>query len=357
MTTTAPVSTDTTETRRDSPASRATTAGPVLTATKLNIPPPRPRAVRRERLVSALTAEPPSRLTLLVAPPGSGKTSLLSEWHADGDERRPFAWISLDLADNDPVRFCDGLIAALQTVVRDLGKPAKTALHSPGTTLEDHVLPLLINDLAALSDPLVLVLDDHHVIDNGQIHRAVEVLIERLPASAHLVLATRSDPPLPLGRLRARGQLTEIRADDLRFTTAEAATFLNDALGLGLDEYEIASLHDRTEGWAAGLQLAGLSIKGRDDRRPFIDAFAGDDQQIVDYLGSEVLDRQPPTLRQFLLRSSILDRLSGPLCAAVTGAKDAALLLRQLERENLFVVATRAGSRRSTTSASTGRAR
>ncbi len=338
MTTTAPVSTDTTETRRDSPASRVTTAGPVLTATKLHIPPPRPRAVRRERLVSALTAEAPSRLTLLVAPPGSGKTSLLSEWHADGDERRPFAWISLDLADNDPVRFCDGLIAALQTVVADLGVRAQTALHSPGTTLEDHVLPLLINDLAALSEPVVLALDDYHVIDNVEIHGPIEQLIERLPATTYLVLATRSDPPLPLGRLRARGQLTEIRADDLRFTTAEAGTFLNDVLELELDEHEVASLHDRTEGWAAGLQLAGLSVKGRDDRRRFIDAFAGDDQQIVDYLGAEVLDRQPPTLRQFLLRSSILDRLSGPLCAAVTGARDAALLLRQLERENLFVV-------------------
>ena len=338
MTTTARISTDTTENRGAAPASPVTIAGPVLTATKLHIPPPRPRAVRRERLVAALIADERTGLTLLDAPPGSGKTSLLSEWHADADERRPFAWISLDAADNDPVRFCDGLIAALQTVVRDLGNPAQTALHSPGTTLEDHVLPLLINDLAAISDPLVLVLDDYHVIENDQIHRAIEVLIERLPATAQLVLATRSDPPLPLGRLRARGQLTEIRADDLRFTTAEAATFLNDVLALGLDEGEIASLRDRTEGWAAGLQLAGLSVRGRDDRHRFIDAFAGDDQQIVDYLGSEVLDRQPPTLRQFLLRSSILDRLSGPLCATVTGADDAAVLLRRLERENLFVV-------------------
>jgi LuxR family transcriptional regulator, maltose regulon positive regulatory protein len=263
---------------------------------------------------------------------------LLSEWHADPEERRPFAWVSLDAADNDPVRFFDGLIAALQTVQSDLGALAQTALHSPGTTLEDHVLPLLINDLAALSERLVLVLDDYHVIANKQIHRPIDLLIERLPATAHLVLAARSDPPLSLGRLRARGQLVEIRADDLRFTTAEAATFLNDALQLELDEDEVARLCDRTEGWAAGLQLAGLSVKGRDDRRQFIDAFAGDDQQIVDYLGSEVLDRQPPHVREFLLRSSILDRLSGSLCAAVTGAGDATLLLRQLERENLFVV-------------------
>jgi LuxR family transcriptional regulator, maltose regulon positive regulatory protein len=313
-------------------------AGPVLTATKLHIPPLRPRAVRRGRLVAALIAGTQTKLTLVDAPPGSGKTSLLSEWHADTEERRRFAWISLDRSDNDPVRFCDGLIAALQTVHSDVGVRAQTAVHSPGTTLEDHVLPLLINDLATLSERMVLVLDDYHVIENAEIHGPMEALIERLPATIQLVLATRSDPPLSLSRLRGRGQLTEIRADDLRFTTAEAGTFLNDVLELELDDDEVESLHDRTEGWAAGLQLAGLSVRGRHDRRQFIDAFAGDDQQIVDYLGSEVLDRQPPELRQFMLRSSILDRLSGPLCAAVTGSDDAAVLLRRLERENLFVV-------------------
>jgi ATP/maltotriose-dependent transcriptional regulator MalT len=337
LTTAAPVSTDMTQTRRPV-AAGAPPAGPVLTATKLQIPPLRPRAVRRGRLVEALVAGAQAKLTLLDAPPGSGKTSLLSEWHADPDERRRFAWLSLDPADNDPVRLWDGLIAALQTVVADLGVRAQAALHSPGTTLKDHVLPLLINDLATLSEPVVLVLDDYYAIDNVAIHGPIEQLIERLPATTQLVLATRSDPPLSLSRLRARGQLTEIRAEDLRFTTAEAGTFLNDVLELELDEHEVASLHERTEGWAAGLQLAGLSVKGREDRRQFIDAFAGDDQQIVDYLVSEVLDRQPAALRQFLLRSSILDRLSGPLCAAVTGAKDAAVLLRQLERENLFIV-------------------
>jgi LuxR family transcriptional regulator, maltose regulon positive regulatory protein len=335
LATAAPFTSDLTEARGGVPA---VPTGPVLTATKLHIPALRARAVRRGRLVASLIAGAQTKLTLVDAPPGSGKTSLLSEWHADPDERRPFAWVSLDSADNDPVRFFDGLIAALQTVNTGLGEPAQAALHTPGTTLSDQVVPLLINDLAALSEPLVLVLDDYHVIENDEIHEPIEMLIERLPATTHLVLATRSDPPFPLGRLRARGQLTEIRAGDLRFTTEEAGTFLNDVLELGLDDDEVARLCDRTEGWAAGLQLAGLSVKDREDRRQFIDAFAGDDQQIVDYLGSEVLDRRPPPVRQFLLRSSILDRLSGPLCAAVTGADDAAGLLRQLERDNLFVV-------------------
>ena len=285
-----------------------------------------------------LAAAPASKLALLSAPPGSGKTSLLSEWHADPAERRPFAWISLDGADNDPVRFCDGLIAALQTVHDGLGNGARVALHSPGTTLSDHVIPLLINDLAELDEPVVIVLDDYHVIDNPHVHGPIEGLIERLPAIAQLVIATRSDPPLVLSRLRGGGQLIEIRGDDLRFTTDEARVFLNHVLELHLDDDEVARLHGRTEGWAAGLQLAGLSVRGREDPRRFIEAFAGDDQQIVDYLASEVLDRQPQEVRQFLLRSSILDRLAGPLCRAVTGADDAAALLRRLERENLFVV-------------------
>jgi LuxR family maltose regulon positive regulatory protein len=314
-------------------------ATPVLAATKLHIPGLRPRHLHRGELVGTLIAGAGTRLTLVSAPAGSGKTSLLSEWHADPDERRSFAWISLDPADNDPVRLWDGVLAALQTISPRIGGSAQSALHSPGTTVEDHALPLLINDLAMLSEPVVLVLDDYHLIENGQVHGAVELLIQRLPSTAHLVIVTRSDPPLPLSRLRGRGQLTEIRAADLRFNVAEAGAFLNDVIGLGLDDAEIALLHERTEGWAAGLQLAGLSLKGREDRRQFIDSFAGDDQQIVDYLGFEVLDSQPPELREFMVRSSVLDRLSGPLCAAVTANQDAELVLRRLERENAFVVA------------------
>ena len=307
-------------------------------ATKLHIPTLRPGHLHRAELVGALIGPTQSRVTLVAAAPGSGKTSLLSEWHADPRESRPFAWISLDAADNDPVRFWDGVFAALQTNAPDIGSSAQAALHSPGTTITDQVLPLLINDLAELAEPVVLVLDDYHLIENGEIHDSISQLVERQPAAAHLVISTRSDPPLPLSRLRARGQLTEIRGADLRFNVVEAGAFLNDVVGLDLEPDEIERLHERTEGWAAGLQLAGLSLRGREDHRQFIDSFAGDDQQIVDYLGFEVLDSEPSELREFMIKSSVLERLSGPLCAAVTGNPDAERLLRRLERDNAFVV-------------------
>jgi LuxR family maltose regulon positive regulatory protein len=286
-----------------------------------------------------LIAGAETRVTLVAAAPGSGKTTLLSEWHSDARENRAFAWISLDAGDNDPVRFWDGVFAALQTIAPAIGASAQTALHSPGTTVADHILPLLVNDLAGLTEQVVLVLDDYHLIENGEVHGAIELLVERLPATAHLVISTRSDPPLPLSRLRARGQLNEIRAAHLRFNATEAGAFLNSVIGLELEQDEIVRLHQRTEGWAAGLQLAGLSLRGRQDRRQFIDSFAGDDQQIVDYLGFEVLDNEPPELREFMVQSSVLERLSGPLCAAVTGNTDSELLLRRLERDNVFVVA------------------
>jgi LuxR family maltose regulon positive regulatory protein len=250
----------------------------------------------------------------------------------------PFAWISLDAADNDQVRFWDGVVAALQTVAPTIGGPARTILHSPGVSVRNHVVPVLINELGLLGHQIVLVLDDYHVIASEQIHRDVEFLIDRLPPTVRLVIATRSDPPLPLGRLRARAQLTEIRAGELRFSVEEAGAFLNDVLELDLDATEVARLQQRTEGWIAGLQLAGLSLRGRHDRRAFIESFAGDDRQIVDYLGFEVLDSQPGPVRAFLLESAILDRLTGSLCAAVTETDDAARVLAELEHANLFVV-------------------
>ena len=314
-------------------------ATPVLAATKLHIPALRPGHLHRVELVGALIAHNQSRVALVAAAPGSGKTSLLSEWHADPRENRPFAWISLDAADNDPVRFWDGVFAALQTTAPEIGGSAQAALHSPGTTVTDQVLPLLINDLAELAESVVIALDDYHLIENGEIHGAIELLVERLPPTAQLAISTRSDPPLPLSRLRARGQLTEIRGADLRFDVAEAGAFVNDVVGLDLEPDEIARLHERTEGWAAGLQLAGLSLRGREDHRQFIESFAGDDQQIVEYLGFEVLDSQPPELREFMIQSSVLERLSGPLCAAVAGNPDSERLLQKLERENAFVVA------------------
>ena len=295
--------------------------------------------MHRVELVGTLIAHARSRVALVAAAPGSGKTSLLSGWHADGRENRPFAWISLDTADNDPVRFWDGVFSALQRTAPGIGGSAQAALHSPGTTVTDQVLPLLINDLAELTEPVVLVLDDYHLIESGDIHGAIELLVERLPSTTQLVISTRSDPPLPLSRLRARGQLIEIRGGDLRFNVTEAGAFLNDAVGLDLEPDEIARLHERTEGWAAGLQLAGLSLRGREDHRQFIDSFAGDDQHIVEYLGLEVLDNEPSELREFMLRSSVLERLSGPLCAAVTGNPGSERLLQRLERENAFVIA------------------
>jgi ATP/maltotriose-dependent transcriptional regulator MalT len=314
-------------------------ARPVLAATKLHIPTLRHGHLHRVALVGTLIAHAQSRVALVAAAPGSGKTSLLSEWHADPREHRPFAWISLDAADNDPVRFWDGVFAALQTIAPTVGGSARAALHSPGTTVTDQVLPLLINDLAELTEPVVLVFDDYHLIENGEIHGAIGLLVERLPPIAQLAIATRSDPPLPLSRLRARGQLIEIRGGDLRFDVAEAGAFLNDVAGLDLEPDEIARLHERTEGWAAGLQLAGLSLRGREDHRQFIDSFAGDDQHIVEYLGFELLDNQPSELREFMIQSSVLERLSGPLCAAVTGNRDSERLLQRLERENAFVIA------------------
>ena len=314
-------------------------ATPVLAATKLHIPALRPGHLHRLGLVGALISQAQSRVVLVAAAPGSGKTSLLAEWHADTRESRRFAWISLDAADNDPVRFWDGVFAALQTTAPDVGGSAQAALHSPGTTVTDQVLPLIINDLAELAEPVVLVLDDFHLIENGEIHGAIELLVERLPSTAQLVMSTRSDPPLPLSRLRARGQLIEIRGGDLRFNVAEAGAFLNDVVGLDLEPDEIARLHERTEGWAAGLQLAGLSLRGREDHRQFIDSFAGDDQHIVEYLGFEVLDNESSELREFMIQTSVLERLSGPLCTAVTGNPDAERLLQGLERENAFVIA------------------
>jgi LuxR family maltose regulon positive regulatory protein len=198
---------------------------------------------------------------------------------------------------------------------------------------------LLINDLAELAEPVVLVLDDYHLIENAEIHDAIGLLVDRLPSTTQLVISTRSDPPLPLSRLRARGQLIEIRGGDLRFNVTEAGAFLNDVVGLDLEPDEIARLHERTEGWAAGLQLAGLSLRGREDHRQFIDSFAGDDQHIVEYLGFEVLDNEPSELREFMIQSSVLERLSGPLCTAVTGNPDSERLLQRLERDNAFVIA------------------
>jgi len=311
----------------------------VVVSTKLHIPAARPGHVRRQALIDLLEAEDMARLVLVAAPPGSGKTTLMAEW-AVASRSQAFTWLSLDAGDDDPVQFWTGVIEALRAARPGIGADALAALEAPGTDVRDAVLVRLIDALAAPGEePLVLVVDDYHLADDPQIHEAMVYLLEHAPEGVRVALTTRSDPPFPLGRMRARGQLLELRGADLRFSDSEAAGLLNGALGLSLAGEQIARLQLRTEGWAAGLQLAGLSLRGRTVPEAFIEAFAGDDRQLVDYLGEEVLESQPPELRAFLRRTAILDRMCAPLCDALTGDTGSAETLGEIERENLFVVA------------------
>lgn len=320
----------------DTPEHRST-AIPLL-ETKLFAPRWRAGQVSRPRLTARFNDGLNRPLTLVAAPAGSGKTTLLAEWLADPAVARTAAWVSLDEADNDSTLFWSYAIAALRRVRPGVGGTALALLNSPQPPPAASVLAALINDLAALNDDLTLVLDDYHVIAAQPIHDGVGLLLDRLPPRMRLVIASRTDPPLALPRLRARGQLTELRAAQLRFSAAEATAFFDAAPGLTLAPAEIAALAARTEGWIAGMQLAALSIQGRDDAGPFIQAFAGDDRHIVDYLTEEVLDRQPQRMRRFLLDTAILDRMTGALCDAVTGDDDGAAMLEALERGNLFLV-------------------
>jgi LuxR family maltose regulon positive regulatory protein len=312
-------------------------SGAVLAATKLQIPRARARLVPRPRLVSVLTRAARARLVLLHAPAGSGKTTLLAEWYASPSEERPFAWLTLDSADNDPVRFLEGVIAALQTV--DPGTGAQALVHLAGpAALEDVVLPSLVNDIARLPRPVVLALDDYYLITSPVVHKAVTYLLDHQPDTLQVLIGTRAEPALPLGRLRVQGELVEVRGDLLRFTADEAEHLLNRTAGLGLATGDVARLQDRTEGWAAGLQLAALSLAGRDNPSAFISAFAGDDRPVADYLGVEVLDGQPPEVRDFLVGTAVLDRLSGALCDAVVAGTGSAARLDELERAGLPLV-------------------
>lgn len=310
-----------------------------LLTTKLYIPPPRPDAVSRPRLLARLNAGLHGRLTLVSAPAGFGKTTLVSAWVSSCG--RPVAWLSLDAGDNDPTRFLTYLTAAVQSVAPDVGAGVRSALRSPQPPPLEAILTALVNEIAALPTPFLLVLDDYHVIEAAAVADALVFLLEHLPPPLHLVIATREDPPLALARLRARSQLTEVRAADLRFTLDEAAAFLNQAMGLKLDAGAIAALEARTEGWIAGLQLAAISMQGHsDDRAAFIDSFTGSHRFVMDYLVEEVLNQQPATVQTFLLRTSILERMCAPLCEAVVGegAADGQAMLALLERANLFLV-------------------
>ena len=316
-------------------------SSPLLT-TKLYIPPVRPELVSRPRLIERLNAGLHRKLTLISAPAGFGKTTLLSEWiHHSRDKSRTCplaAWVSLDEADNDPARFWAYLIAALQTMQAGVAETALAMLQSPQPSPIESVLTTLINEVNEELAASVLVLDDYHVIEAHPIHDALAFLLDHMPQNMHLVIATRADPALPLARLRAHGQLTELRGPDLRFTPDEAVAFLNQVMGLGLSERDVAVLETRTEGWIAGLQLAALSIQGRDDVAGFIEAFSGSHRYVIDYLAEEVLQRQSDGVRDFLCQTAILDRLTAPLCNAVTGRDDSQTILAQLERANLFLI-------------------
>jgi LuxR family maltose regulon positive regulatory protein len=273
--------------------------------------------------VSRLDAGLAGPLTLIAAPAGFGKTTLLAAWLTEQEQRgTAVAWLALDAADADPIRLLRYLIAALQAVLPGVGQPLLPLLSAGQLPPLATLLPLLVNDLLALPDPSILVLDDYHTIDAPAVHQALAYLLDHLPPQLHLVLATRVDPPLPLARLRARGQLTELRADDLRFSSEEAATFLREVMGLSLSVAEVVALEGRTEGWVAGLQLAALSLRDRPSaqRTAFIDAFTGSHRFVVDYLVDEVLARQPAHLQHFLLHTAILERLCSPLCDAVVRA-------------------------------------
>ena len=309
-----------------------------LLETKLHVPRRRRGLVERPRLIERLNHGTESALTLVSAPAGFGKTTLLTEWLATVTARgHTVAWLSLDQRDNDPALFWSYLVVAVKTAADGVGEAAFSLLQSPQPSIE-AVLGTLLNDLSAISNDVVLVLDDYHLIDASDIHLGTAFLLEHLPPQVHLVITGRADPALPLARLRARGELVEIRAADLRFTPDEAAVYLNGVMGLSLTPQDVATLEGRTEGWIAALQLAALSMQGREDIAGFIAGFAGDDRYIVDFLAEEVLQRQPDQVRSFLLQTSILSRFSGPLCDAVTGQDGGQAMLEALDRGNLFLV-------------------
>ena len=321
---------------------------PVL-GTKLHVPAMRRRLVPRPRLTGRLQGDPASlpRLVLVSAPAGFGKTTLLAQWLASGEPAGPpprVAWLSLDAEDSELRRFVTHLVAAIQTSSPRVGAEALALLESDRALPAEAVLVSLVNDLDELAGPTVLALDDYHVIDAPDIHEAVTFLLDHLPPQVTIAITTRADPPLPLARLRGRGELLELRAADLRFTAGEADAFLNHVMDLDLDPAHVAALEHRTEGWAAGLQLAALSARGRTDAgdsggvASFVDAFTGSHRFVLDYLVEEVLNSQPDDVRGFLLDTSVLQQMTGTLCDALTGRDDGRQTLEILERGNLFVI-------------------
>lgn len=307
-----------------------------LLATKLFMPPQQPRQVARDALTKRLSVASSRKLILVSAAAGFGKTTLISEWLAT--QKTPHAWLSLDASDNNLRRFLSYLIAALQTLQADIGSAVLSFVQSSQTPALEPLMTDLINDLAGLEHDVFLVLDDYHVIQSQAVHDTLAFLLEHAPSTLQFIIMTREDPPLPLPKLRVQRALLEIYAEDLRFDKVETTAFLNQVMRLNLSKDAIDTLEQRTEGWVAGLQLAALSLQNEPDRTKVIKAFAGDDRFVTDYLASEVLERQAPPIQNFLLRTSVLERLSASLCDVVTERTDSASLLQRLEQQNLFLI-------------------
>ncbi len=320
-----------------------------LLTTKFYIPPTRPELVLRPRLIKQLNEGLHRKLTLISAPAGFGKTTLVTEWldnlrldaKNETQTENKIAWLSLDEGDNDLVRFLTYFIAALNQIEgidTTFGKGTLSMLLSPQPPPIETILTSLINEFATISVRIIFVLDDNHLIEIQPIHDVLTFLLEHFPPQMHLVIATREDPHLPLARLRSQDQLTELRVTDLRFSSSEAAEFLNQVMGLDLSAEDITALETRTEGWIAGLQLAAISLQGKEDTTRLIKSFSGSHRLVLDYLFEEVLDQQSESVKLFLLQTAILDRLTGSLCDAITGQENGQEILETLEQANLFIV-------------------
>jgi LuxR family transcriptional regulator, maltose regulon positive regulatory protein len=309
-----------------------------LLATKLFVPQPRPGLVVRPRLIERLNDALSSGLVLVSASAGFGKTTAVVQWALQIKKDTPVAWVSLDDGDNDPVRFWDYFIAALRTVKPVAGDTASTILHSGQSYTTEGVLTSLINDIADISKDYIVVLDDYHLIKSEAIHTALAFLLDHMPPRVHLVIATRTDPPLPIPHFRGRGTLVEMGAEDLRFTDEEAAILLREMVGTPLSAEQIAALNTHTEGWVVGLKMAAISMRGEKDIQSFIAGFTGSHRYVMDYLVEEVLKRQTEEVRDFLLQTSVLGRMTAPLCDFLTGGNRGRDMLMELDRANLFLV-------------------
>lgn len=309
-----------------------------LLGTKLFVPSLRPGLVARPRLVERLNSALTTPLTLVSAPAGFGKTTVLTQWANSLTPIAPLAWIQLDESDNDPVRFWEYFIAAVRILKPTVGEGASAALHAPQAYTGQAMLTLLINDITTMLDDFVLVLDDYHLVKAEAVHDAVNYLVDHCPTSMHIVMASRTDPNISLAHMRGRGTLTEIRADDLRFTMPEAEDFFLESHNIKLKPDQLIALNDKAEGWVVGLRMAALALQKPVDKEKFVDSFTGSQRYVMDYLLEEVLNQQTSDVRQFLLRTSVLDRMTASLCEAVTGFSDSTGMLSRLEKANMFLV-------------------